>query len=184
MNSSSVSDLLCFLMCPNRNRKTAAVWASRLDRQISSRSWDFDENQILDTFVKTDVRKIPVASGRIAMTDTSSNSSGSEGEPGTELPSAAPEAQEASEDFSAARVKVTYSEQRSASLQDPEPDFGDGADGADGLDGLDGAADGLDGLDGADGAGNEDLEADVRDLACVIISFRVVSSCFLPVGPI
>ena len=109
------------------------------------------------------------------MTDTSSNSESgsSEGEPlSTEpLSTVPPEAQEASEDFSAARVKVKYSEQRSASLQDPEPDFGDGAD-ADRLDGLDG-------LDGADGAG-EDLEADVRDLACVII----VSSCIFAGGPI
>jgi len=87
------------------------------------------------------------------MTDTSSNSeSGSEGQETEPLSTVPPEVQEASEDFSAARVKVKYSEQRSTSLQDPEPDFGDGADG----DRLDG--------DGADGAG-EDLEADVREHA-------------------
>lgn len=127
-------------------------------------------------------KKNPVASGvdgHDIMTDTSSNSESgsSEGEPlSTEpLSTVPPEAQEASEDFSASRVKVKYSEQRSASLQDPEPDFGDGAD-ADRLDGLDG-------LDGADGAG-EDLEADVRDLACVIIAFRIVSSCIFAGGPI
>lgn len=106
------------------------------------------------------------------MTDTSSNSeSGSEGQETEPLSTVPPEVQEASEDFSAARVKVKYSEQRSTSLQDPEPDFGDGADG----DRLDG--------DGADGAG-EDLEADVRDLASVIIAFRIVSSCIFAGDPI